>query len=271
VEARFAAWAAATARQDSARQAAQAELFSLAAEAEGNLVAFPAGTRLRRLPPFFSSFSEESATQAGESAVQASALYQRHEGGLLSRALGRAVHLLLEELTGLHAVQPLAEACAALAARAPRAASQVRAAGLDAAAAERLGREALRLALQVAADPVGAWILAPHAEAESEPAWCGFVEGRLRTLRPDRVFLAGENPSEQGSGCWWIVDWKTAEAASESGARSLAELRAIFAPQLAAYAALLRRLKGNTMPIRAGLYYPRLRAFDFWPVESSGE
>jgi ATP-dependent exoDNAse (exonuclease V) beta subunit len=273
VREQFAAWAAAADRESASGPAdelpiaaQQADLFSLAAEAESNLLEMPAGTRLRRLKPDFSVLIYAESAGQSTAAAPVSALYQRHEGGLVSRALGRAVHFLLEELARLRAVQSLEAACAALAAQAPRAAALARSAGLDRAEAEKLGREVLQLALEVARDPIGAWILSPHPGAESEPAWSGVVEGRVRTLRPDRVFQAGEEPGTEGRS-WWIVDWKTAEAKSDAGPQSLGELRALFAGQLTAYAEFLRRIKGQAGPIRAGLYYPRLRAFDSWLIE----
>jgi len=42
------------------------------------------------------------------------------------------------------------------------------------------------------------------------------------------------------------------------------ELRPLFAPQLEIYAQFLRKLHGEKIDVRAGLYYPRLLAFDWW-------
>ena len=43
-------------------------------------------------------------------------------------------------------------------------------------------------------------------------------------------------------------------------------MREIFAPQVNAYAELLRKLHGADAPIRAGLYYPRMFLFDWWEL-----
>jgi hypothetical protein len=43
-------------------------------------------------------------------------------------------------------------------------------------------------------------------------------------------------------------------------------LRKIFAPQLEAYAAILRNLRGADAPIYAGLYYPRMVSLDWWQL-----
>jgi hypothetical protein len=40
----------------------------------------------------------------------------------------------------------------------------------------------------------------------------------------------------------------------------------LFAPQLATYADVLRKLHGADAPIRAGLYYPRMLLFDWWEI-----
>ncbi len=66
-------------------------------------------TLLRRLPPDYqpaasrSHHAESRELQAAISSPETGAanLYTRHEGGLLSRALGTAVHTLLEELARL--------------------------------------------------------------------------------------------------------------------------------------------------------------------------
>ena len=77
------------------------------------------------------------------------------------------------------------------------------------------------------------------------------------------MFRAGSTPQAEGDDCWWIIDYKTAR---ESGAESLLNLRALFAPQLEFYAKVLRNLHGNNAAIRSGLYYPRIPAFDWWEL-----
>jgi len=41
-------------------------------------------------------------------------------------------------------------------------------------------------------------------------------------------------------------------------------LRAQFAPQLELYAQVLRKLHGEHIEIRTGLYYPHTLQFDWW-------
>jgi hypothetical protein len=145
-----------------------------------------------------------------------------------------------------------------------------------------LGDDALRsataavtnLLLACAADPVCQWVLAPHPGTQAEVSWTGSLSppgssgSRLRTLRADRVFRAGPAPLAEGEDCWWIVDYKTGAPASEDREAFLRAERALYAPQLLAYAQALRALHGAAIPLRLGLYYPAVAALDWW-VEAS--
>ena len=195
-----------------------------------------------------------------------STYYPRHKGGMLSRAFGTAVHALLEELARLRSTQEWDPARAALKRFEPRIAAQVRASGVEQAQAARIAAQALESALSASKDPSGQWILSPHADAESEASWAGMVAGNLSTVRVDRVFRAGPVPETEGEDCWWIVDYKTAHANNADPATTLPELRKIFAPQLEAYATILRNLHGPDSLIRAGLYYPRMLSLDWWEI-----
>ena len=192
------------------------------------------------------------------------ALYSRHQGGLPSRALGTAVHALLEDLARLRTTQDWASATAALPQYQPRIAAQIRAAGIDPAQAAAIAAQALHQALSAAQDPVGKWILSPHTDAASEVSWAGIIAGSLRTVRVDRVFRAGLTPFSAEENCWWVIDYKTVHADATDPAASLPTLRKIFAPQVEAYAQVPRNLHGSSAPVRAGLYYPRMLLFDWW-------
>jgi len=78
----------------------------------------------------------------------------------------------------------------------------------------------------------------------------------------DRVFRAGLTPESDGETAWWIVDYKTAHADSLDPAA----LRPLFAPQIEAYARVLRNLHGADAVVRAGLYYPRMLMLDWWEL-----
>jgi len=112
-------------------------------------------------------------------------------------------------------------------------------------------------------DPDGAWVLAAHAGAQSEVSLTGWKDGVvLETLRPDRVFLAGAAPRETGEDHLWIIDYKMSAPAGVED--FLARGREQYAPQLARYARALREARGMDLPVRFGLYYPRIGKLDWW-------
>ena len=247
---------------------------SLAAAADNLLempVHAPEPTRLRRLPPGFRPESGEHALTAGEEPlVGAGRLYERHEGGLLSRAFGNAVHALLQHFAHLLVSQTHEAALATLTRQQPRIAATIRATGIEPATANRIAAQALQIVLQAAGDPLAQWILAPHADAASEVRWTGVVAGSLRTVQVDRVFRAGQAPqviaASPGEETWWIIDHKTAHEDGLDAVSALPELRRQFAPQIEAYAAVLRNLRGAEINLCGGLYYPRMALFDYWQL-----
>lgn len=271
VRARFEKWKAA----DTKTEPEPAEVEAIAAGADGGLIAMPSpvrATMLRRLPADYLRPSNEllvaaqspAGIGAGRRSLQ---LYERHEGGLLSRAFGIAVHRYFEELARLRLSNEWDAASAGLEKLAPNIAPQARAFGIDAAQAARIAGDALRAALKASHDPVCEWILSPHADAASEVRWVGVIEGNLRKVQVDRVFRAGTAPQKDGDGCWWIIDYKTYANESQFDAEAAPlRLRELFAPQLEAYAAVLRNLRGNEAPICAGLYYPHMLALDWWEM-----
>jgi ATP-dependent exoDNAse (exonuclease V) beta subunit len=274
VRARFDDWKSA---RKPAEETVETEIASIAASGESNLLVFPTAmpsparpTPLRRLPPDYQLAHSESfvptATEPVIVGMGLVRLYTRHEGGLLSRALGSAVHALLEELARLRGTNDWNASRAALQRFEPRIAAQVRASGMDQAKAAAIAAQALQLALSVSRDPIAQWILSPHADAASEVRWAGVVAGALSTVRVDRVFRAGLDPVSEGEDCWWIVDYKTAHPDNLDPAAALPELRKLFAPQLEAYAQVLRNLHGADATIRAGLYYPRMFLLDSWQI-----
>jgi hypothetical protein len=202
-----------------------------------------------------------------------SLLYARHEGGLLSRALGTAVHTLLEELARLRVKLDWEAARSGLQQFEARVAAEARAVGVDQPQAARIAARALEIALDSSRDAIGSWLLSPHSGAASEAEWAGVIDGGLRTVRVDRAFKAGSTPgSESGSGqedCWWVIDYKTAHTDHLDPETDLAALRLVFAPQVEAYAEILRNLDSGDEPdcrIRAGLFYPRMLWLDWWEV-----
>ena len=257
-----------------APSAASAQIESIAASGEDGLFEMPSPakpTPLRRLPSGFRTAATGlSLASAKMPNLGAGQLYERHEGGLLSRALGKAVHLLLQYLAESLAAQTWDAACAALPALEPRIAAEVRAVGIDPSHAGRIAAHAVQIVLQAAADPVANWILSPHQEAASEVRWSGVVDGDLRTVQVDRVFLDGRAPRSSADFAtdptWWIIDYKTAHEDGLDPSTALPELRRTFAPQIESYARILRNLHGADATVFGGLYYPRMLLFDWWEL-----
>jgi ATP-dependent helicase/nuclease subunit A len=278
VRARFEDWKIARASYAAAEEQV---IESIAAAGDGDIFAMPTPVRptlLRRLPanyqPSSASFAHLFAETVGDregqvalslSEAGASSLYSRHEGGLLSRALGNAVHAFLEELSRLRAELDWEAARATLRKLEPRIAAGIRASGVDRRKSSSIAAEALQLALNASHSPQGQWILSPHADAASEVRWAGIVSGGLRTVRVDRVFRAGLEPASEGEQVWWIIDYKTAHA-DDDAAAAVPALRKLFAPQVEAYGQILRNLHGPNATLRAGLYYPRMLVLDWWEI-----
>jgi ATP-dependent exoDNAse (exonuclease V) beta subunit len=273
VRVRFEDWKAAKATVEASEER---EIESIAASAESNLLEMPSPIRpalLRRLPADYLPQQAQVFSRAGaELAVPrigSTRLYARHEGGLLSRALGTAVHTLLEELARLRAKLDWETARSALRRLEPRVAAEARGVGVNQPQAARIAAQALQFALNASYDPIGSWILSPHLSAASEESWIGVAGGGLRAVRVDRVFRAGPAPGAEGEDCWWVIDYKTAHADNIDPAKALPEFRTLFAPQVEAYAEMLRQLHGpdeRGCAIQAGLYYPRMLLLDSWEL-----
>jgi ATP-dependent helicase/nuclease subunit A len=250
-----------------------AQVAALAASHATNLFVMPGPGRpavVRRLPPDYrppdTAFSASFKGDSGVAALAGSQLYRRHEGGVLSRSLGSAVHALLEELARLRATSDGPSARLGLERMRPRITSQLRGAGVDEKQAAIIAGRAMEIAVNATHDANAQWILSPHADAASEVRWAGIIGGSLREVRVDRVFRAADAPGAEGDNCWWIIDYKTAHDDGSDPAEVLAKFRPMFAAQLELYAHVLRNLHGQGVAVRAGLYYPRMRAFDWWEV-----
>jgi ATP-dependent exoDNAse (exonuclease V) beta subunit len=244
-------------------------LATIAASAENNLLPFPPPAKpalVRRLPLGYRPPEQNLTPSHGTDSIIEPAsphLYQRHEGGEQSRALGVAVHTFFEQLARLRATHDWTAARAVLASSSPRVQAQLRAAGLNKSLAAALTADALEITLQTSRHEDAQWILSPHPDAATEVRWAGVLDGKVYEVRVDRIFRAGSEPHSEGDSCWWIVDYKTA-AADPSKPEAFRALRSIFAPQLERYAEMLRKLHGRDTPVHAALYYPRMLALDWW-------
>ena len=298
IETQFSAWMQKVQREQ--ESSGQDEIVETLAAEAGSLVEMPAPVRpvkLRRLPEAFvaSEFPRRTASPSGHESLLAGeeAAFARTEGGLRSRLEGTAVHRLLEQLSRLRKSMNPEDAARAIEEALPGITAETRGRGLPLPAAQRLAREALAVAQRSLMDPIGAWILTPHQEADAESRWTGMVrigeiamgeirkseaQMQQRNFRPDRVFFApyaGTTGRAGSHPVWWIIDYKTSHAAgvnlSDEAERQafLETHREQHIGQLAAYAQVLRSLRGSGLgtaevKIHAGIYYPRIQQFDFW-------
>ncbi|MGB7190554.1 MAG: UvrD-helicase domain-containing protein [Acidobacteriaceae bacterium] len=198
----------------------------------------------------------ENVTFAGTNAGAAEASFERPHGSRDARQKGSVVHALLEQLS--RGVPPASLEAAAR--------SLLRGFAYSGRGLEDGIAEVLAAVRNCVDDPEGAWILAPHAQAQSEASWTGWKDGALETLRADRVFLAGATARAEGEDHLWIVDYKMSAPAGDED--FLAKQRETYAPQLARYARALRDAEGIDLPVCFGLYYPRIARLDWW---SEGE
>lgn len=194
----------------------------------------------------------ENVTFAGTNGSAAEASFERPQGSRDARQKGSVVHALLEQLS-----RGASPASLEAAARSLLRGFAYSGRGLEDGTAEVLA--AVRNCVD---DQDGAWILAPHAQAQSEASWTGWKDGALETLRADRVFVAGTAPHAEGEDHLWIVDYKMSAPAGDED--FLAKQRETYAPQLARYARALRDAEGIELPVCFGLYYPRIARLDWW-------
>ncbi len=246
-------------------------VLDFAAAAESNLAVMPAQakpTTLRRLPPDFNRSADVGSDMSVEKIVGTGSdqSYERHPGGMASRALGSAVHRLLEELARLRERLDWNQAREAIAQWEPRILAQIRSSGMERSQAASIAAKSVDIALKACKDTTGRWILSPHTEAASEAGLAGVVNGDLSLVRVDRIFRAGAEPTALQENVWWIIDFKTAHADNVNPAITLPEFRRKFGPQLETYAAIMRKLHGPDAQLRAGLYYPRMSLFDWWEI-----
>jgi len=190
--------------------------------------------------------------------------FERPEGSRLPRVIGSVIHALLERLSRLFAQNSGISRAELRALLQAQATAMLRAAAFPPEQAAAALEDILATVQMAASDEIGCWLLSPHPEAQSEASWTGWVDGRLQTLRADRVFRAGTEPLQEGSEYFWVVDYKTTLYSGGDVAGFLAEQRAFYEPQLASYGRALRKLHGEDLALRFGLYFPRMGRMEYW-------
>jgi ATP-dependent helicase/nuclease subunit A len=109
--------------------------------------------------------------------------------------------------------------------------------------------------LRTLRDPRGRWVLENHADAASELAIAGLMEGSLCEAVIDRTFI-------DEHGVRWIIDYKTSAHEGAGLENFLEQERERYRDQLERYARLM--IQRNNRPIRLGLYFPLLGEWLEW-------
>ena len=130
----------------------------------------------------------------------------------------------------------------------------------------------------VAAGEYGRWILGEHSVPSGNETAAVLSRGFevpltamhgnvLRSIRVDRMFVAGEAPTSSDTDTLWIVDFKTASHGAGQVDEFLAKERELYAEQMQLYGNIARIIYPETRNLRLGLYYPLLTRFVWWPYE----
>jgi hypothetical protein len=90
----------------------------------------------------------------------------------------------------------------------------------------------------------------------------------MRSVRVDRMFVAGESPMAAGDKALWIVDFKTASYGLAHVEEFFIEELKQYAEQMQLYGDIARAAYPGDRVVRLGLYYPLLSRFLWWPHES---
>ena len=241
--------------------------LDIAATASNHPLSRPA--RLQRLPLGFdpaTRLANPHPLSYGEHGEAPSLHFERPDGSVADRAFGTAVHAFLEVLTEQFASSmSAASLLATLPSWTSRIVAILRSEGLPPAMIERLAQRVLHALASTLKDPIGIWLLSPHIGSGTEYALTAWTDQRSN-IRIDRILRAGAEPRVSGSDHLWIVDYKTTTHGSEGLDAFLASQRETYAPQLEAYAAVLRKTEGEPT-IRLALYYPLLSKLIWWKAE----
>jgi ATP-dependent helicase/nuclease subunit A len=225
--------------------------------------AFPT-IKLRRLP---ADWKPSAHVAAPEVQKENQEIIERPRGALSARAFGTVVHALLEDLAklpGIDAGGVSQEIFDEVAGWRARALAILRSSGLPRAEAEPLSADVVRALQAVLSDPTGRWILGARAGAKNEISWSTWAGEVVQTLRGDRIFHAGATPGSVEETHLWIVDYKTARHGASGIDAFLADEKEKYARQLESYAEVMRKLRGNALPLRMALYFPLLTRLVWW-------
>ena len=206
---------------------------------------------------------------------------QRPQGSWRARVFGTVLHAFLEPLANI--LQQNSEASAQT--RSIDALNQpIRLQLLSSGhPPKEAARDATRIVAalhNVAADESGRWTLSEHSVPVADKGAIALSRGFevpltaihrnvLRSIRVDRMFVAGAVPTSSDTDTLWIVDFKTASHGAGQVEEFLAKEREQYAEQMQLYGDIARIVYPETRNVRLGLYYPLLARFVWWPYEAT--
>lgn len=168
--------------------------------------------------------------------------------GPLARAAGTVIHAELDRLArlGTDAIDSLPHRLVACAAR-------LREQGIDAATAQDTASRIVERLGELVREREAHWLLfGAHRESHSEVPLSGLVDGTLRNIVIDRMFVDAD-------GTRWIIDYKTGVHAGTGLEEFIASELKRYRAQLELYVQLAQEL--GPQPVRAALYFPWLGVF----------
>jgi len=132
-------------------------------------------------------------------------------------------------------------------------ACQLRSLGMPESELASATQKVVRAITNTLEDQRGQWILdTAHKEAMSEWALTAVTSSGVKSVVIDRSFV-------DDSGTRWIIDFKTGDHTGGSVETFLDQEQERYNDQLRGYADILR--SNEDRPVRAGLYFPLLKAF----------
>jgi ATP-dependent exoDNAse (exonuclease V) beta subunit len=229
------------------------------------------------MAPMSTQFTE-IGEDAGEEILPA---FQRPQGSWRARVFGTVLHAFLEPLANILAqnMEPVAQT-RAINVLAQPIRLQLMGSGHSPMEAEKEAARIVAALHSVAADENGRWILAIHPSPlfpEQGPSsrlgfeipLTGISRNAIRSVRVDRVFVAGAAPTTSGTDALWIVDFKTASHGLGKVEEFLARERKQYAEQMQVYGDIARAVYSDHPEIRLGLYYPLLSRFIWWAHDAA--
>lgn len=228
---------------------------------------------LTDVPMAAPKWQEETSVDAHEVTGEERAAFARPQGSWQVRIFGTVVHAFLEPLSHVLANNKNESAISEAIERMEqpvrlhllRSGYQLHDAQTEAARIRAILQNAAR-------DEHGRWLLSAHPTPSASSG--GFEipltaphQDVLRSVRMDRMFLAGTSPLTVGEDCLWIIDFKTTSLGGRSLEAFLAAEREQYSDQMQTYAEIAHAVYPNYAEIRLGLYYPLLPHLAWWPYE----